>query len=82
MALAALEEVLYFKAKEEDIKNKVEEADLLDVEEVDMVVTIEEEESIGAVDKMLEWYNVMTYQSWGFIRHMISLTMNGTGYLR
>ena len=33
----------------------MEEADLEDVSEVDIVAAMEEEESIGAVDKMLEW---------------------------
>ena len=55
MAPVAVQEAVYFKAKAEDIKDGVEEADLEDVAEVDIVAAMEEEESIGAVDKMLEW---------------------------
>ena len=63
MALAAVEEAAYFRANVEDTKNAVEEADLADVEEVDLVVNMEEEKTIGKVDKCFEWCNAMTYHS-------------------
>ena len=44
-----------FRTEAEDMKDAVEEADLGDVSEVDLDVAMEEEENIGAVDKMLEW---------------------------
>ena len=54
LVLATVEEAVDFRADPEDIKNMVEEADLVDMAEVDLVVTIEEKETIGAVDKMLQ----------------------------
>ena len=36
---------------------------------------------MGAVDKILERCDAMMDYNWRFIRHMTSLTMNGTGYL-
>ena len=77
-----VEEAVDFKAEAENIKNAVEEADLADVAELDLFMTMEEEEVIVAVDKMLEWCNVMMYHSWRSIRNMTPLPMNGTGYLR
>ena len=65
----------------ENIKDGVEEAYLAGVEEVDLVVDMEEEETICAVEKMLEWCDAMTDNNRRFIRNMTSLTMNGTGYL-
>ena len=65
----------------ENIKDGVEEAYLAGVEEVYMVVDMEEEETICAVEKMLEWCDAMTDNNRRFIRNMTSLTMNGTGYL-
>ena len=44
-----------FRTEAEDTKDAVEEADLEEVSEVDLEVAMEEEETIGAVDKMLEW---------------------------
>ena len=82
LALVVVEEAVHFKAEAEYIKDGVEDAYLADVVEVDLVVAMEEEESIDKVDKMLKWCNVMTYHSWRFIRNMTSLTTNGTGYLR
>ena len=81
LALAAVEEVEYFRSKAEDIKDTSEEAYLVDVAEVDLAVAMEEEETIGAVEKMLKWCNIITYHNWRFTFHMTSLTMNGTGYL-
>ena len=78
----AVEEAVYFRDETEDIKDAVEEADLEDVTELDMAVAVEEEETIGAVEKILEWCDAMTDQNWRFICHMTSLTMNGTDYLR
>ena len=81
LALEVVEEAVYFRCKAEDIKDAVEEVDLADVEEVYMVVAMEEEETIGAVDKILEWCDAMMGHNWRFIFHMTSLTINGTGYL-
>ena len=53
LALAAVEEAAYFRAEAEDIKDAVKETDFADVAEVDMDMAMEEEETIGAVDKML-----------------------------
>ena len=74
-----VEEAVDFRAKAEDIKCAAEEADLADVAEVDLVVDMEEEETICAVEKMLEWCDAMTDNNRRFIRNMTSLTMNGTG---
>ena len=52
------------------------------MEEVDLAVSMEEEETIGAVDKMLKWCDAMTDHNWRFNRHMTPLTMNCIGYLR
>ena len=54
LALAAVEEAAYLRTKAEDIKDVAEEAYLEDVAEVDLGVAMEEEETIGALDKMLE----------------------------
>ena len=40
LALVAVEEAVYFRYKAEDIKDAVEEADLADVAEVDLVVSM------------------------------------------
>ena len=53
LALAAVEEAADFRTEAEDIKDAVEEADLEDVAEVDLAVAMEEEETIGAVYKMI-----------------------------
>ena len=82
MALAAVEKLVYFGAEAKDIKDAVEEIDLADVAKVDLVVHIEEEENIGAVDKMIVWCNEMMDQNWWFIYHMTSRTMNCISYLR
>ena len=74
LALTAVEEALDFRSNEEDIKDLVQEAHLEDVAEVDLVVEMKEEESIDAIYKMLECYNVMTDHSLRFIRHMTPLT--------
>ena len=55
-----MEEAVNFRSEVEDIKDAVEEVDLKDAVEVDLVVAMEEEETIGAVEKMLEWCDVMT----------------------
>ena len=60
----------------------MEEEDLSDVEEVDLYVAMEEEETIGAVEKMIKWCNKMTDHNWRFTHHFTPLTMNGTGYIR
>ena len=75
-----MEEAVYSRAESEDIKNAVEEEYLADVAEVYLVVYIEEEENIGAVENILEWCDVITDRNWRLIRRMTSLTMNGTGY--
>ena len=80
LALAAVGEVADFRNDVEDIKDAVEEADLEDVVEVDLAMAMEEEETIGAADKIIESCDAMTYHNWRFTRHMTSLTMNGTGY--
>ena len=77
-----VKEAVYFKARAEDIMDAVEEANLENVEEVDPVVAMGKKETIGAVEKMVKWCDVMTDPNWRFIRHMTSLTMNITGYLR
>ena len=82
LTLAVVEEAEDFKAKAEDITDAVEESDLVDVAGVDMVVEMEEAETICALEKMRKWCNVMTDHSWKFTRIMISLTMNGKVYLR
>ena len=74
LVLEAMVEAVDFKSKAEDIKDAVEEAYLADVAEVDLVVEMKEEESIDAIYKMLECYNVMTDHSLRFIRHMTPLT--------
>ena len=79
VALAAVEEAEALKEEAEDIKDAVEEADLADMAELDLDVAMQEEETIGAVGKMLEWCDAMTDYNWRFTRHMTSLTMNGTG---
>ena len=71
-----------FRTEAEDIKYTVGEADPADMAEVDLVLAMEEEETIGALEKILEWCNAMTDHNWRFTRHMTSLTKNGTGYLR
>ena len=43
LTLAAVEDVLYFRAKAEDIKDAVKEKDLADVSDVDLVVDMEGE---------------------------------------
>ena len=60
----------------------MEEADLADVAEVDIVVDMKEEKTMCAVENMIEWFYAMMDHNWGCIRHMTSLAMNGTGYLR
>ena len=55
---------------------------MANVAEVYLAVSTEEEETIGAIYKIFEWCNAMTYHNWRFTRHMNSLTINGTGYLR
>ena len=55
---------------------------MADVAEVDLSVAMEEEETIGTVDKMPKWCDAMTDHSFRFNHHITSLTMNGTGYLR
>ena len=82
LALAAVEEALDFRAEAEYINDTVEEAYLEDVSEVDMVVDMEEEETIGTVENMLTWCAEIMDHSWRFIRHMNSLPMNNTGCLR
>ena len=82
LALAAVQEAADFRTETEDIKDAVEEANLADLAEVDLSGAMEEEETIGAVDKMFERCDAMTYHNWRFNRHMTSLTMNATGYLR
>ena len=82
LALAAVSEAEDFSTKSEYIKDVVEEADLEDVAETDMAVAMEEEEIVGAVDKMLERCNAISDYNWRFTRHITSLTMNWTGYLR
>ena len=54
LALAAVEEAACFRTKAKDIKYAAEEADLVDVAEVDLVMDTKEEETIGAVEEMLE----------------------------
>ena len=82
LALVAVEEAVYFRYEAEDTKDAVEEEDLADVAEVYLVVAMQEEETMGAVDKILERCDAMMDYNWRFIRHMTLLTMNGTGYLR
>ena len=89
LALTAVEEAEYFRAEKEDIKDAVEdikdaveESDMADVVEVDLAMATKEEETIGAVDKMLKWCNTMPDHNWRFTRNMTSITMNGTDYLR
>ena len=60
----------------------MEEVNLADLSEVDLDVAMEEEETIGAVDKILEWCDSMTDHNWRFTRHMNSLTMNEIFCLR
>ena len=79
LALAAVEEAEYFRSEGEDIKDAVEEADMSDVAEVYLDMAMEEEETIGAVDKMIKWCDVITDHNWMFTHHMTSLTMNGAG---
>ena len=57
----------------------MEEADLVKVVEIDLAAAMEKKETIGAVEKILEWCDAMTDHNWRFTRHMTSLTMNGTG---
>ena len=80
LAFAAVEEARENRTEAEDIKDAVEEADLAEVTEVDLAMAMEEEETIGAADKIIESCDAMTYHNWRFTRHMTSLTMNGTGY--
>ena len=75
-----MEEARENRTEAEDIKDAVEEADLAEVTEVDLAMAMEEEETIGAADKIIESCDAMTYHNWRFTRHMTSLTMNGTGY--
>ena len=77
LALAAVQEAADFRTETEDIKDAVEEANLADLVEVDLSGAMEEEETIGALDKMLEWCDAMKDTNWSFTRHMNSLTMNG-----
>ena len=72
-----MEEAAVFRSMAEDIKDALEKADLADVAEVYLSVDMEEEETIGAVDKMLEWCNLVTDHNWRFTCHMTSLTING-----
>ena len=65
LALAVVEEAADFSTKAEYIKDAVKVADLKDVVEVYMFVAIEEEETICAVDKMLEWCNLVTDHNGG-----------------
>ena len=82
LALAAVKEAVYFRAETADIKDTAEEVYLADMVDVYLFMAMEEEESIGAVQNILEWCNVMTDHSWRFIRHMTLLAINGTGSLR
>ena len=82
LALAVVDKAADFRAEAEDINNAVEEAFLEDVSEVDLVVDMEEEETIDTVEKMLTWCAEIMDHSWRFIRHMNSLPMNNTGCLR
>ena len=77
-----VEDAADFRTKSEDIKDAVEEKDIPTVAEADLAMAMEEEEIIGAVDKIIEWCDAMTNHIWRFIHNMTSLTMNGTGYLR
>ena len=54
LALAAVEEAADFRNDVEDIKDAGKEADMEEVAEVDLAVAMEEGETIGSVDKMLE----------------------------
>ena len=70
LSLAEVKEAAYFRNKAEDIKDAAEEEDMADVAEVDLAVATEEEETIGALDKMLEWCDSITDHNWRFNRHM------------
>ena len=82
LALAEVEEAAYSRTDEEDIKGASEEADLADVTEVYLAVALEEEETVGAVDNIIEWYDTIMDHNLRFTRHMTSLIMNSTCYLR
>ena len=82
LSLHVVEEAEDFRTKEEYIKDAVKESDLANVSEVDLVVAMEEEETIFSVDNMIESCNVMTYHNWSCTHRMTSIKMNGTGYLR
>ena len=74
-----VEEAVDFEAEAEDIKDAEEEADLADVAELDLFMTMEEEEVIVAVDKILEWCNVMMDHSWRFVRVDPCVGQTGAG---
>ena len=53
----------------------------MDVAKADIVVEMEEEEAIGAVNKILKLCDITTDHIWRFIRNMTLLTMNVPCYL-
>ena len=55
LALAAVEKAVDFRDVMEDIKDAEKDAYLADKAKVELVMSIEEEETIGPVDKIIDW---------------------------